>query len=133
MILPHHFTNFEMQRYYQNKNKFNSVNSRNKSSKIRDGAYVKHLDEFKSMETHWMALHVNDDNSIYFDSLEVAHIPKEIEHKSIIGNISGIQRYDSIMCEYFWIGFIDFVLKGKSLLDYTISSHEYGKNDKIIL
>ena len=85
------------------------------------------------METHWMALHVNDDNSIYFDSLEVAHIPKEIEHKSIIGNISGIQRYDSIMCEYFWIGFIDFVLKGKSLLDYTISSHEYGKNDKIIL
>ena len=39
------------------------------------------------------------------------------------------------MCEYFCIGFIDFMLKGKSLLDHTIlfSSKEYEKNDKIIL
>ena len=39
------------------------------------------------------------------------------------------------MCEYFCIGFIDFMLEGKSLLDYTnlFSSNEYKKNDKIIL
>ena len=39
------------------------------------------------------------------------------------------------MCEYFWIGFIDFTLKGKSLLDYTnlFSPKDYEKNDKIIL
>ena len=39
------------------------------------------------------------------------------------------------MCEYFCIGFIDFMLKGKSLLDHTnlFSSKEYEKNDKIIL
>ena len=39
------------------------------------------------------------------------------------------------MCEYFCIGFIDFMLEGKSLLDYTnlFSSNEYEKNDKIIL
>ena len=39
------------------------------------------------------------------------------------------------MYEYFCIGFIDFVLKGKSLLDYTnlFSINEYEKNDKTIL
>ena len=39
------------------------------------------------------------------------------------------------MCGYFCIGIIDFMLKGKSLLDYTnlISPTEYEKNDKLIL
>ena len=39
------------------------------------------------------------------------------------------------MYRYFCIGFIDFMLKGNSLLDYTnlFSSNDYGKNDKIIL
>ena len=40
-----------------------------------------------------------------------------------------------MMCGYFCIGFIDIMLKGKSLLDYTnlFSPNEYRKNDKIIL
>ena len=39
------------------------------------------------------------------------------------------------MCEYFCVGFIDFMLKSKSLLDYTnlFSPNDYQKNDKIIL
>ena len=39
------------------------------------------------------------------------------------------------MCRYFCIGFIDFMLKGKSLLDSTnlFSPNNYKKNDKIIL
>ena len=39
------------------------------------------------------------------------------------------------MCGCFFIGFIDFMLKRKSLLDYTnlISSNDYDKNDKIML
>ena len=39
------------------------------------------------------------------------------------------------MCGYFFIGFIDFMLKGKILLDYTnlFSLNEYLKNEKIIL
>ena len=38
------------------------------------------------------------------------------------------------MCGYFCIGFIDFMLKAKSLLEYTnlFSPNEYKKNDKII-
>ena len=40
-----------------------------------------------------------------------------------------------MMRGYFCIGFIDFMLKGKSLLDYTnlFSTNNYEKNDKIIL
>ena len=43
--------------------------------------------------------------------------------------------YDLIMCGYFCVGFIDFMLKGKSLLDYTnlFSPNDYDKNDEIIL
>ena len=34
------------------------------------------------------------------------------------------------MCGYFCIGFIDFMIKGKNLLDYTslFSSNEYEEN-----
>ena len=82
---------------------------------------------------------MNGNNIIYFDSFGVEHIPKEIKkfigNKNIITNIYRIQAYDLIMCGYFCIGFIDFMLKGKSLLDYTnlFSPNDYEKNDKIIL
>ena len=64
---------------------------------------------------------MNAENVTYFDGLGVEHIPKEIRkligNKNIETNIYRIQVYDSIMCGYFCIGFIDFMLKGKSLLD----------------
>ena len=46
-----------------------------------------------------------------------------------------MQAYDSIMCGYFCIGFIDFVLKGKNLTDFTnlFSPNDFKKNDDIIL
>ena len=63
------------------------------------------------------------DNVTYLDSLRVEHIPQEIKKfigiKNITTNIFRIQAYDSIMCGYFCIGFIGFMLKGKSLLEYT--------------
>ena len=65
--------------------------------------------------------------------------PKEtirfIGNKNIITNIYRIQAYNLLMCWYFCIGFIDFMLQGKSLLEYTnlFSLHDYEKNDKIIL
>ena len=36
---------------------------------------------------------------------------------AIITNIYRIQACNSIMCGYFWIGFISFMLQGKTLLD----------------
>ena len=101
--------------------------------KIEDGAYVINLDEYESIGTHLMALHVNVNNIIYFDSFGVGHIPREIENfigiKNIINNVYRIQAYDSIMYEYFCIWFIDFMLKRESLLD---QSDLFSPNDKII-
>ena len=71
------------------------------------------------------------------DSFGVEHISKEIRkfigNKYIITNVYRAQDYDLIMCGYFCIGFLDFMLKGKSLLDYaTFSSNGYKKKDKIM-
>ena len=82
---PHPLTNFEIQKYYQNKPKFNGVYSRNNLSKIKDGVYVTNLDEFKSIGTHWITLYVNGNNAIYFDSFGIEHIPKK-KNKNFIGN-----------------------------------------------
>ena len=46
--------------------------------------YVINLDEFKSIETQWIALYLNDNSIVYFDSFGVKHIPKEME--MFIGN-----------------------------------------------
>ena len=35
---------------------------------MKDGAYVMNPDEYKSVAAHWIALHVNGNNVIYFDS-----------------------------------------------------------------
>ena len=114
---PHPLTDFEIQNYYQNEPKLNGVYSRNNLPKIKDGAYVINLDEFKSTGTQWIALYVNNNNIIYFDSFGVQHIPKEITiiigNKNVITNIYRIKAYDSIMCRYFCIGFIDFMSSGK--------------------
>ena len=48
----HPLTHFEIRKYYQNVPKFNSAYSRNNLHKIKDGAYVVNLDEFKSIGTH---------------------------------------------------------------------------------
>ena len=136
---PHHLTNFEIQKYYENEPKFNGVYSRNNLPKIKSGVYIINLNESESIGTYWIALYINDNNVTYFDSFGVEHISKEIKkfigNKRIITNIYRIQAYDSIMREYFCIGFIDFILKGKSLLDYTysFSPNDYENIDKIIL
>ena len=84
-------------------------------------------------------MYFHNNNVNYFDSFGVEHIPKEIRtfisNKIITTNIFRIQAYDSIMCGYFCIEFIDFMLAGKTLTEYTnlFSSNNFKKNDDIIL
>ena len=80
------------------------------------------------------------ENATYYDSFGDEQVPKEIKkvigNKNIIINIYRIQASGSIMCGYFCIGFIDFMLiKRKSFLDYInlFSPNEYENNNKIIL
>ena len=72
---------------------------------------------------HWVSLFVKANEVIYFNSFGVENIPEEINkfigNKKIKANIFRIQAYDSIMCGYFCIEFINYMLKGKTLLDYT--------------
>ena len=121
---PHPLTNFEIQKYYQSEHKFNGVYFRdNLPNKIEDGAYLINLHEHSDVGTHWIALYVKNNDITCFDSFSVEHIPKEIikfiGRKNVVVNIFRIQAYDSIMCGYFCIGFINFMLKGKSLTKYT--------------
>ena len=87
---PYPLTNFEIQKCYQNEHKFNGVYLRNNLPKIKDGAYVINVDEFRSIGTHWIALFVDSNNrrasyrAIYFVSFGVENIPKEI--KKLLGN-----------------------------------------------
>ena len=67
---------------------------------------------------------MNNNDVTYFDSFGVEHIPKKIKafikNKNIKTNIFRIQAYDSVMCGYFCIGFIDFKFKRKTLTDIQI-------------
>ena len=128
----------------------------NLPNKIKKGAYVINLDEYENTGTHSVALFVkpeymtessSSERTVYFDSFGIEHIPKEINkfignsdtRKSsaiarIKSNIFRIQAYDSIMCGYFCIEFINYMLKGKTVLDYTnlFSPNDFKKNNQII-
>ena len=85
-LMPAHpLKNFEMQKYHQNKPKFNGVYSRKNLTKIKQQiaivfylAFVTNLDEYDSVGTHWIALYMNANNTVYFDSFRLEHISKEI-------------------------------------------------------
>ena len=129
----------KIQKNYQIEPRFNGVFSRDNLQKIKDGAYIINLDEYSDIGTHWVALHVNNNNATYFDSFGVEHVPKKIEefvkNKNITANIFRIQSYDSVMCRYFCIGFIDFMFKGKTLTEFRnlFSPNSFEKNDDMIL
>ena len=84
-------------------------------------------------------MYVNNNDVTYFDSFGVEPIPKEIKafinNKNIKTSIFRIQAYDSIMCGYFCIGFIDFVLARKTLTEFRnlFSPNNFKKSDDIIL
>ena len=133
---PHLLTKFEIQKYDQNELRVNAVFSRDNLPRIKDGADI---DEYSDIGTHWVALDVQNNDVPYFNSFGVEHIPKEIRtfigNKNIKTNIFRIQAYDSIMCGYFCIGFIDFMLAGKTLTDFTnlFSPNSFERNDDIII
>ena len=85
-----------------------------------------------------VALYVKTNEVIYFDSFGVEHISKEIikfvKNKNTIANIFRIQAYDSIMCGYYCSKFIDYMFKGKSLVEFTnlFSPSNFKNNLKLL-
>ena len=139
LMPPHPLSIFEIQNYYKNEPRFNGVFSRNNSPKKKDGAYVINMDEYADVGTHWIALFCSRNEIVYFNSFGVEHVPEKIKkifgNKNIIANIFRGPANNSVMCGYFYIGFIDFMLAGKKLTDHTslFSPHDFKKNDDIIL
>ena len=81
------------------------------------------MNEYTDTGTHWIAVFVKNNAIIYFDSFGVEYIPKEVKkfigNKDIKTNIFRIQAYNSIMCGYFCILFVEFMFTGKTLSDFT--------------
>ena len=82
---------------------------------------------------------MNNNDVNYFDIFGTEHIPEKIKafinNKNIKTNIFRVQAYDRVMCGYFCIGFINFMLKGKNLTEFRnlFSPNNFKKNDDIIL
>ena len=136
---PHPLTNFEIQKYHQNEPRFNGVFSRdNLPQKINDRAYVIKLDEYADVGTHWIALFCRKSEIVSFDIFGAEHVPEEFKEfigsKNIKANIFRAQSNNGIMCRYFCIGFIDFMIAGKTLVDFTslFSPYDFERNDSII-
>ena len=83
-------------------------------------------------------MYVQNNGVIYFDSFRVERIPKEIKafisNKNTKTNIFRIQAYDSIMCGYFCVGFIDFTLARKTLPEFKFfpSPNNFKRNYMIL-
>ena len=60
---------------------------------------------------------------VYFDGFSVEYIPKEImdriKNKDIKTYNFRVQDYNSIMCSYFCVLFIEYMLNNRTLTDFT--------------
>ena len=82
---PHPWTNFEIQKYCQNKPRFNGIFSRDNlpkrnSIEIRDEAYIINLDEYYDIRAHWIALYVKNNGA----TLELNIFQKKLKHFLVI-------------------------------------------------
>ena len=104
----------------------------------RHKAYVINLDDKNSKGTHWVSLFTDRNLAAYFDSFGIEYICQgvlnKIRNKSITHNILRIQDNQSITCGFYCTTFIEYMLAGKTLLDYTnlFSPNDYKKNNTII-
>ena len=91
------------------------------------------LGDKKCKETHSVSLFIEISTTVYFHSFGIEYISQEvlkkIRYKLTTHNIFTIQVGNSIMCGFC---FIECILAGKLLLDYTnlFSPNDYKKMAK---
>ena len=96
-------------------------------------------DEYVDIGAQWIALFCNKNEIVYLDSFGDEHVPEEIKefvrNKNIKANIFWVRLNNSVMCGYFCIGFLNFMLAGKKLTDFTnmFSPYDFERNNDIIL
>ena len=108
-------------KYFVNDCTFNGAFSRDNLPRIKDGAYVKKLDDKQNKGTHWVSVFINRNTAVYFDYFGIEYTPQEvlikIKDKSIAHTIFTIQDHDSIVCGFYCMAFIEYMLARKTLLD----------------
>ena len=116
--------------------RINDVSSRNNLPTKKDAVYVINLNDKNSRGANWISLFIDRNLAVYFDSFGIEYIPKEVlrkvRDKSINHNIFRIQDNESIMCGFYCITFMEYMLY--RVYDYTnlFPPNEYEKNDKVI-
>ena len=99
--------------------------------------YVINLYNRNTKGTHWVSLFIHKNVTIYFHSFPIKYIPQKIlnkvRNKSIAHNIYRIQDNESIIFGFSCIGFIEYMLVGKTLLDYSnlLFPNDYKNNKQI--
>ena len=135
LIPPHPLTNFEIQKHYKNEPRLNGVFSRKNLPKKNKGWGIYNKTWWISRCWRKLDCFIFKKKMKFFIILK--YIPEQIKvfieefpgNKNIKANIFWVQENNSIMCRYFCIGFIDFMLAGKKLTDYTnfFSPHDLKK------
>ena len=96
---------------------------------MKDGPYIT-KPWWQTKETCWVSLFIDRSMAVYFGSFGIEYILQEVLSKIkdktfITHNIFTIQDNDSVVCGFYCIAFIEYMLTGETLLDYK-------KNEKII-
>ena len=128
LMLPHPLTKFEIKRCYQNEPRFIGVSSRNNlPEKIKDRAYIINLDEYAE-QVHIGLLFVREMKLFISIVLVFNMFLQKLKNLSEIktkANIFRVQVNNSIMCRYFCIGLIGFMLVDKKLTGFTSLFYNY--------
>ena len=82
----------------------------------------------KVVNTHWLPLFIDRNAAVSFEVLKKSRI------NQLLNKLFRIKGNESIMCGFHYIAFIEYMLAGKTLLDYInlCSTSSNKKNDKII-
>ena len=126
--MPPHLKEYKVwnTKYYKNEVRFNDVYSRNDlPKKVKHEAYVINLDKYTDVGTQWIGLFCNWGETVYFDNFGVEHVLEEVKklvgNKNIIAAVFWVQAESSVMCGYFCIGFIDFMLEAGWFFKHVFS------------
>ena len=92
----------------------------------------------KCKGTLWVSLFIDRNTALYFHSFGIKCIPQEVlnknKDKSVTHNELRIQDEDCIMCGFYSIAFIEYMIAERTLLDCTnlFSPNGYKKKNKVI-
>ena len=101
---PHLLTNFEIQRQYQNKSRFNGVYSRNNlpvvrmsAGQLKNETYIENHQKCNSVGSHCIALYESGNNVVFFDSFGVEKETKILQKEETKRNLQNTSmRFNNV-------------------------------------